>query len=336
MEEFTVIHVLKRQGYSIRAIARITGIDRRTITKGLKEAELQPIVRTNKKISKLERYKQFIINWINKSESRIPSTVILEEIKQYGYVGSLRILQEFLTKEYAKRTKPDQVIRFETAPGYQAQVDWTTVRAGRNAIYAFAITLGYSRASFVWFTDNMSSSTLINCHHRAFAYFGGVPKTILYDNMKTVVEQRNAYGYNLHKFHRELLDLSKTQGFNIKLCQPYRAKTKGKIERFNSYLKSNFYRPLVAKFVDTPIVITVELLNSHILNWLNKANNRIHGTTGKIPNELLSDEVQYLSTYVKPLELTKLTDSKKDKSLSTLPVIAIQQPALTVYDGLVD
>ncbi len=132
------------------------------------------------------------------------------------------------------------------------------------------MTLGYSRASFVYFTNDMESTTLIDCHHKAFAYFGGVPKTILFDNMKTVVNKRDAYGDGQHHFNEQFYALSRDCGFTIKLGQPYRARTKGKVERFNHYLKGNFYRPLIAKLSGEIIQITADLLSS---GWFQITNN---------------------------------------------------------------
>ena len=93
----------------------------------------------------------------------------------------------------------------------------------------------------------MTVETLITCHQHAFDAFGGIPKRILYDNMKTVVIERDASGAGAHHFHAGFLDYAHHCGFVIKLCRPYRAKTKGKVERFNGYLRRSFYVPLVAQ-----------------------------------------------------------------------------------------
>ena len=339
--EFIMIHELKKQGYSIRAIARITGKDRKTITRHLKTAELLTIKRSNHKPSKLTEFKAYVLERISQTTSRIPSGVILKELRSAGYSGSLRTLQEFLKLEYAKRIKADPVVRFETAPGYQAQVDWTTIRTGKYPIYAFVMTLGYSRTSYVCFTNNMESATLIACHHKAFAYFGGIPKTILFDNMKTVINTRDAYGNGNHRFNEAFNQFAKECGFVIKLCKPYRAKTKGKVERFNHYLKNNFYRPLAAKLSGGFIKITVELLNSYITGWLNEANSRIHGTTNKKPIEMLNDEVPCFIHYA-GLVVAATTEVAQPlatrinlKLLPTAALLPIEQPALTNYDRLV-
>ncbi|RTK99627.1 MAG: IS21 family transposase [Proteobacteria bacterium] len=338
-QEFIMIHELKKQGYSIRAIARITGKDRKTISRHLKNDQLAVIKRTNNKQSKLADFEGFIIERVAQSKARIPSIVILKEIRELGYTGKLRILQDFLKREYDKRLKDDPVVRFETAPGYQAQVDWTTVRNGKSPIHAFVMTMGYSRTSFVIFTNNMAEDTLIKCHDQAFNYFGGVPQTILYDNMKTVVDVRDAYGEGKHKFNSQFHNYAKDTGFVIKLCQPYRAKTKGKVERFNQYLKSNFYRPLVSKLNCGGIIeITIELLNSYINAWLNEANNRIHGTTNKRPVDLLQEELSALNQYVVKVLPQQLPLAKSTLNIELLPKVAlvpIQQPSLNNYDRLV-
>jgi transposase len=267
-EDYIMVHSLHNKGHSIRAIAQITKLNRRTISKHLQQSELIPTKRKSKVVSKLECYKPYIFEFIGKSSHRIPCSVILRDIKAQGYVGGRSILQELLHKYYKQRIiVNDPVVRFETVAGDQMQVDWTTIRSGKQPIHAFVAVLGYSRYTFVYFVDNMTEESLIKCHELAFLFFRGVPKTILYDNMKAVVLERNAYGYDLHKYNPKLLDLAKKCGFAIKLCKPYRAKTKGKVERFNSYLKGNFYRPIVIKLQNSGLTITHFVLNEHINQW---------------------------------------------------------------------
>ena len=127
-----------------------------------------------------------------------------------------------------------------------------------------------------------------------------------FDNLKSVVIQRDKYGKNKHGINDEFLDFSKGL-FIPKLCKPYRAKTKGKVERFNSYLKNNFYRyrPLRAKPKNTNLEITPELLNSYIFSWFEMANNRIHGTTRRKLFDMLKEEYE---------SLTKIPDGLTAKS----------------------
>ncbi|NPA29642.1 MAG: IS21 family transposase [Epsilonproteobacteria bacterium] len=280
-EEYMMIHTLKAKGYSIRAIARMTGLDRRTVSRRLKESSLKGY-KKREFVSKLDPFKPYIDRRIKEAlPDVLPATVIYEEIVSQGFEGSLRIVQRYL-RTLTARPATEPVIRFETKPGYQAQVDWTVMRGGKHPVYAFVMVLGYSRMAYVHFTDNMRQSTWQQCHEKAFAYFGGVPQTVLYDNLKSVVVQRDRYGKGLHGFNDAFLDFSKGW-FIPKLCRPYRAQTKGKVERFNRYLKESFYIPLKTSLKGSGITMDASLLNSHLHRWLERANGRVHATTKERP-----------------------------------------------------
>jgi len=112
-----------------------------------------------------------------------------------------------------------KIIRFETEPGKQMQVDWGQMRGGKTPIHAFVAVLGFSRALFVHYTDNMRYETLEERHRLAFEYFQGIPADVWYDNMKTVVLERNAYGAGQHRFHPSFYQFAKSMGFIPKLCK---------------------------------------------------------------------------------------------------------------------
>jgi hypothetical protein len=113
----------------------------------------------------------------------------------------------------------------------------------------------------------------------------------LYDNMKTVVLDRDATGEGGHRFHSGFLDYAHHCGFVIKLCRPYRAKTKGKVERFNGYLRHSFYVPLVATLKQAGLILDEATANKEVRRWLkNVANERIHGTTQIRPIQRLQEE----------------------------------------------
>lgn len=324
-EEFVMVHTLYKQGYSIRAIAIMTGLDRRTVSKRLKECRLLPRKPRIYK-SKLDPYKEYIKKRVAEGlPDKIPSTVIYREIQTKGYEGKIRILQAFMRELYKEHLhiKEEKAVRFETAPGEQAQADWTVIRRGKNPIYAFAMILGYSRYAFICFTDNMRYESFIDCHKKAFAFFGGVPRTILYDNLKSVVIERNAYGNAKHRFNERFLDFSKEYGFIPTLCKPYRAKTKGKVERVIGYMKGNFYIPLKARLKNSSLVIDTELLNSQIFQWLEIVHNRVHATTKQKPKELFIKEQKALLPLVilaKPKNIHNKKDYEdpKEKKLSLL------------------
>jgi transposase len=122
------------------------------------------------------------------------------------------------------------VIRFETEPGEQMQVDWAVIRRGSNRLSVFVATLGWSRAIYVEFVTDERVETLIEAHENAFLAFGGTPREVLYDNMRTVVQERHAYGRGRHRFHPGFLDFARHCGFRPRLCAPYRAQTTDEVE----------------------------------------------------------------------------------------------------------
>jgi len=113
--------------------------------------------------------------------------------------------------------------------------------------------------------------------------------------MKTVVLERDVDGPGEHRYHAGFLDYAKHCGFVIKLCRPYRARTKGKVERFNGYLRRSFYVPLIAKLKQAGLQLDVVTANAEVRHWLKEvANERIHGTTQVKPSEQLQEEQSQL------------------------------------------
>lgn len=285
------IQILHKQGKSIKAISRETGYSRNTVRKYLRSDEPPQYTPRSRRPSLLDPYRAYIEARVSAAlPHRIPSPVIFREIQEQGYPGGIRILRSLLQTLYPAPT-PEPVVRFETEPGKQMQVDWCVLRRGKSPLSAFVATLGFARATYVEFVDNERFETLKQCHINAFEYFGGVPLEVLYDNMKTVVLGRNVYGEGLHRFHTGLWDLAKRYGFTPRLCQPYRAQTKGKVERFNHYLRYSFYYPLAGKLKQSGLPLDVETANVEVLKWLRDvANVRVHGTLKEQPIALLKQE----------------------------------------------
>ena len=125
----------------------------------------------------------------------------------------------------------------------------------------------------------------------AFDIFGGVPIELFYDNMLTVVQQRNAYGRGLQRFHPGLGELAHHYGFMPRLCKPYRARTKGKVERNIGYIHRSFYVPLISRYKQLGEPLCLEVVNLEFARWLAlTANSRAHGTRGEIPEQRLEEE----------------------------------------------
>lgn len=291
-EELMTIKILHQQGYSQRAIAKQLGISRHTVKRYLTGDKNKPAYQPRAyKSHKLDPYKPYIKERI---ESALPihlsAVVIMREIKASGYEGGLTRLRAHLFELRGSKITPE-VIRFETEPGKQMQVDWGQMRGGKKPVHAFVAVLGFSRALFVHFTDNMRYETLERCHRHAFEYFQGIPVDVWYDNMKTVVLERNAYGIGQHRFHAGFYQFAKEMGFIPKLCKPYRPQTKGKVERMVRYVRDNFYAPLSTKLATADLKMDVETANIKGVQWLDEvANVRIHHTTKERPMERLIKE----------------------------------------------
>lgn len=196
---------------------------------------------------------------------------------------------------------------------------------------AFVTTLGYSRMSFVRFVSDETWPTVRACLEAAFGYFGGVPREVLFDNMKTVVLERNAYGRGAHRLHPGLLALSRDLGFAVRLCRPYRAKTKGKVERFNRYLRESFYNPLVTR-LQADVLLDVETANVEVLKWLRDiANVREHKGIGERPADRLGADQQAMLPFEPAM--VPLEAAARARLHTPLPVESLQHP-LSVYGEL--
>src|SRR5687768_5961465 len=186
------IGILRRQGHSLREIAVEAGVAVNTVRRYLAEGCKARYGPRATQVSKLDPYKGYLASRIEAARPQwIPATVLAREIRERGFQGCER-----LVSRYVRTLKPavaeEPVVRFETAPGEQLQVDWIEFK--RERLAAFVATLGHSRASYVEYVVDERIETLIACHIGAFEFFGGVVREVLYDNVKTVVIEREAFG----------------------------------------------------------------------------------------------------------------------------------------------
>lgn len=325
------IRVLARQGMGVRAIARALELSRNTVRRVLRGQAPRRYGPRRPRATKLDAFKDYIKARVQAAGAlRLPAPVLLREIREQGYAGSLTQLKAYLALlRPAKKEEP--LVRFETEPGRQMQVDFVVFKRCGVRLPAFVAKLGYSRMGFVRFVHDETWPTVKVCLEAAFGYFGGVPREVLFDNMKTVVLERNAYGRGCHRLHPGLLALSRDLGFAVRLCRPYRAKTKGKVERFNRYLRGSFYNPLVTK-LQADVALDVETANVEVLKWLRDiANVRDHKGTGERPlDRLAADQAAML-----PFEpaMVPLEAAAKARLRTPLPVESLQHP-LSVYGEL--
>jgi DNA replication protein DnaC len=164
---------------------------------------------------------------------------LFEEVRAAGCPGSLTQLKVFV-RRVRPRPEPESVVRFETPPGHQGQIDFAEVRLPWGKRHVLLVVLGYSRLLWLQFYPRQTMRTLMGGLEAAFAYFGGVPRELLFDQLKAVIldDQRPQGGRVLE--NPEFLRFAAHWGFRIRACRPYRAQTKGKVERPIRYVRQSF------------------------------------------------------------------------------------------------
>jgi transposase len=326
------IQVLHRQGRSIRAIARATSLSRNTVRAVLRGEHDGRYGPRAARPAKLDPYKAQLRTRVDAAgKVRLPATVLLREIQAQGYDGGISQLKEFL-RSIRPAVPAEPLVRFETEPGKQLQIDFVVFRRGPSPLRAFTAELGYSRFAYVEFTDNERSETLIACLERALQFFGGTPTHILCDNPKTIVIERDAYGDGLHQYNSALLDFAKHYGVQIKLCAPYRAQTKGKVERFHRYLRESFFNPLQAGRSE---LVDPVLANREVRSWLSDvANCRVHATLKERPTARFAVEREALQSLPLPYAGRPVAQRESVAAATPatpVPVESLQHP-LSLYD----
>jgi transposase len=330
-EEAVEIRVLRRQGKSIREIARMLDVSRNTVRRYLRVEGL-PRYERESRPSKLDPYQRYLDKRVKAAAPDwIPATVLLRELRALGYLGGYSILKDHLAT-LRPVAKPEPLIRFETEPGRQMQCDFATIRRGRDRLAVFIATLGWSRATYVEFVTDERLETLLCCHERAFYFFGGVAREVLYDNVRTVVSDRDRYGPGLHRYNRTFLDFAHHHGFLPRLCRPYRPKTKGKVERFIGYLRASFYVPLASQLSPEGLKVDRDTANVRVGTWLREvANARVHATTGEVPLVRLELERERLQPM--PTPWPGLIQPARSKPPPAIP--RGYQHSLQVYEELI-
>ena len=209
------------------------------------------------------------------------------------------------------------------------QVDWASIRRGADPLSVFVAVLGHSRMAYAQFVTDERLETLMACHEAAFAFFGGTPLEVLYDNMRTVVIGRDAYGPGQHRLQPGFRDFAHHHGFIPRLCRPYRAQTKGKVERFIHYLRHSFWVPLDSRLRPLGLKVDVATANIEMRKWLrDTANMRVHGTTERVPAELLVEEQHTL------LPLAALWQGQVQRAVPGVDAPKVHPPGPTIQHPL--
>lgn len=270
------------RGEGIKRIARELGVDRKTVKAWRQRGGWRPRP-TGQRRRAVEAFAPFI-------EQRAPEVgwngvVLHRELQALGFTGGYLQVQRYLQPlRAARQWAALATMRFETGPGEQAQVDFGQLRVWigdvETPVHLFVFTLGYSRRLWARAYPHERLDVVLDGHERAFRHFGGVPLTCLYDNPRTQVLGRRAQQV---LWHRVFDDFARYYGFTPRACQPYRARTKGKVESGVKYVKRNALAG--RRFASW------EALNAWLEQWcLTIADQRVHGTTHQRPVERFAEE----------------------------------------------
>jgi transposase len=326
-------HLLE-QGLTKSAIAARLTVSRRMIYYLIKTGQLDrdlsapaPARTRTPAAAKLAPYKAIVTTRLT-TYPELSAVRLFDECRAAGYDGGLTQLKVFV-RQVRPRPEPEPIVRFETPPGHQAQVDFAEVRFPWGKRYALLVVLGYSRLLWVKFYPRQTMATVISGLEEAFAYFGGVPAELLFDQMKAVIiDDQRADGGKLLE-NPEFLRFAAHWSFRIRACRPYRAQTKGKVERPVGYLRDNFVYG--REFLGDGD------LDGQRLHWLDAtANVRIHGTTKEAPRVRFErDEravLQPLAAH--PYRSLLLAPEREGKSTRPRPTgdVTVERRTLTTYD----
>lgn len=329
------------EGLTKTDIAKRLGVSRRVvhhwIATGQLERDLEsaPPRTMRPRPTKLDRYRAIIHDRLT-TYPELSATRLFDEVRAAGYAGGITQVRDYVAR-VRPRAEPEPLVRFETAPGHQAQVDFAEFRFPWGKRYALLVVLGYSRLLWVQFYPRQTLATIITGLEAAFAYFGGVPHELLFDQLKAViVDDQRAGGGKLLE-HPEFLRFARHWSFRIRACRPYRAKTKGKVERPVRYLRNNFVYG--REFVGDAD------LNAEVLHWLDTtANQRVHRTINAVPRERFeADERALLQPLAarsyRPLVLPAERLAHRTALHAIMPPaagIVVEQRALVQYQALVE
>lgn len=256
-------------------------LDYRTVEKWLNEKQYHPRKRSQR-TSRLDPFKDDIIRMLETHP--YTATQIFQRVKENGFGGGYTIVKDYVRKVRPKRIKA--FLRLSFAPGECAQVDWGsygTVAVGdtQRRLGFFVMVLCYSRMMYVEFTVSQTMEHFLSCHQNAFDRFGGVPKKIMVDNLKSAVLKRTVGTDPV--LNPKYLDFANHYGFTIVPCAVGKGNEKGRVESGVGYVKKNLLAGLT--------ISDFSVLAPAAIEWLDTvANVRIHGETGKKPMDMFDQE----------------------------------------------
>ena len=290
-QQWRAIHSRRAMGMSVSGIARELDLDRKTVRSAMKRGAWAPYRRKAAGSTLLEPHR----GWLAERAPQVhySARILYQELtRERGFGGCYETVKLAVRPLRAEaRLAGLTQRRFETGPGEQAQCDWGQVTVpldGRRVkLHVFVMTLGYSRRGFAMAFEGERMPDLLAAHEAAFAHFGGRCEQLLYDRMRTVVLGMARDATGKARLNSTFAAFAAHWGFTVRLCQPYRAQTKGKVESGVKYVKRNF--------VPGRTFRDLEDFNTQLLAWQREiADLRVHGTTHEQPIVRFAEELKHL------------------------------------------
>lgn len=280
---------------SVSAIARRFDVDRKTVRRCLRQTTWQPYQRAARTDTVLAAHAEFL-------RTRAPAVqysarILYQELRQQrGYAGSYETVKRFVQPLRAVRLQAERaLVRFETPPGHQSQIDWGQARVHFRhqavTLHVFVLTLGFSRRGFYRACRTETLPEFLDAHERAFEHFGGHTREHLYDRPRTVCTGGYGRGVVWNPTFKAFADY---WSFEPRVCRPYRAQTKGKVESGVKYWRRNFLPGRT--FIDDAD------FGEQLTQWMTEiADVRVHGTTHERPiDRFAQEQPQLLATAGQP------------------------------------
>jgi transposase len=280
--QFCQMHDLHgHRGLNASQIARELTLDPRTVAYWLAQEHFRPR-QPSPRASKLDPFKAAVVRMLERHP--YSAAQVFQRLREQGFDGGYAIVKTYVRTVRPRRQPAFLSLAF--APGECAQVDWGSfgsIQVGQTCrrLSFFVMVLCYSRMMYVEFTVSQTMEHFLACHQHAFEFFGGIPHTVMVDNLKSAVLQR-ALG-EAPVFNPKYLDFARHSGFTIAPCNVGKGNEKGRVENGVGYVKKNFLAGL-----DLP---DFSALNPAARYWLDTvANVRLHGETKDQPVHLWHKE----------------------------------------------
>lgn len=226
--------------WKVGTIASTLGVHHETVARAI-EVQRFANSRHGVRLSGLDDFKPFIGVTLEQYP-RLNATRVYEMIRARGYDGGVHVVRRYV-RDVRPEPKKEAFFRLSTLPGEQAQVDWGSfgkIRVGNSErdLSCFVMVLSYSRIIFARFVLDMTMESFLRCHEAAFASFGGTARSVLYDNLKTVVLERIG---DVVRFHPRMLEFAGHYHFAPVPVGIARGNEKGRVERAIRYLRESFF-----------------------------------------------------------------------------------------------